>query len=286
MITLQGSDHMPNTRTTERGERPAGPVAATVLVLAGFLLLAALTLPPGLVAQDPEGEQALTGRVVEAGTGSGIEGVILEVFDEDGARVGMGLTGNGGRFRVALVRSGGPFLLQVFAMSHEQGEVEDIHVRPDEVLELDDIVLEAAPVQVDTLRVQVQGRLTGRERVRRRQLLGQGTFLAGAVIQQDNPYYLTNYVAEAAGLMVRFGVRGRSARLENPRSIRPCMTVHVNHWPISQSGFGSLDEIPLRWIAAVEIYNTWDETPEDARMMSNTDWGGCGLVNVWLWNSW
>lgn len=264
-----------------RRGRPAhrpGPVA--------ILLALAAWLPAGLPAQVPEGEQALTGRVVEAGSGNGIEGAIIEVFDEEGERVAVALTGEGSRFRVPVVRPGGPFVLEVFAMNHHRGRVDSIHVRLDEIVELDEIVLEIAPIDIDSLRVEVQGKLTGRERVRRRQALGKGTFFAGAALREKVPYYLSSYLAEKTGLMVRFGARSRSVSLVNPRSIRRCMTVHVNDWPIGRTGFRSLDEIPLDMIAAVEVYDTWDDTPEDARMMRNTDWSGCGLVNVWLWNSW
>lgn len=165
-------------------------------------------------------------------------------------------------------------------MNHHRARVDSIHVRLDEIVELDEIVLEIAPIGIDTLQVEVQGRVTGRERVRRRQILGKGTFFAGAVLEAANPYYISNYLAEETDLISRFGA------LTNPNSVRDCMAIHVNHWPIGKTGFSSMDEIPLDWIAAVEVYDTFDDTPEDARMLSNTAWGGCGLVNVWLWNSW
>lgn len=258
--------------------------------------------------------QEVIGRVVDDATGTPTERAIVEILDAEDAPLRSALTDSNGRFRIALSEAGGPFTLVVWAMSYHPARVDTFHVQARRTLDLGEIRLEAAPIALDSVRAEGLRTLTGRERIRQRQLLGRGTFLSGAVIEAARPYSLTEYVAEAAGILVRY--RGRSPhraraaddtrsrqprilqgrvtaevgmipRLLSPEAPRDCMHITVNHWPLANSGYRSLDEIPLSWIAAVEVYNTPWDVPEEAHFaITDFMFDGCGILNVWLWNSW
>lgn len=240
-------------------------------------LLTALGGIPDLHAQE------IRGRVVDAENGDGVGEALIEVFDEDGEKVGVAVAGSGGHFEVDLARPGGPFVMDVWAMSYRRGVVDSLHVTRSGALDVGEIRLEASPVPLDTMRVRTTRRVTGRELVRRRQLQGQGTFVSGAVVKADEPYSLTQYLADAAGIMVRQGSKG--PYLSSPRAPNGCMAVQVNHWP-GLAGYRTLDDIPPGAIAAVEIYNTPREIPQEKMIGLDAAFRGCGLVNIWLWNSW
>lgn len=279
-----------------------------------------LTLP---ALADPVGAQELRGRVVDARSGQAVEQAIVEVFDQGDEKVGVGLAGRDGRFRIDLPEPGGPLHLTVWAMSYARVTVEDVYVNAYERLEIDDIRLDPTPIGLPGERVQVErsGLPPGRELVRRRQLVNDGWFFSGAVIARDNPSSLTWYLSEATDLPVTYSGRSvhrermrdlQRARdpfilqrrpptelrtepmLQSPRASDNCLMVTVNHWPLGKSGYRSLDDIPVEWIAAVEIYETPNDIPREKLIgldptMSpdpDPDWKACGLLNVWLWNSW
>lgn len=263
------------------------PTRRTVDALMRLLLAAA---PPALCLLVPAvlPAQVVTGRVVDEGSSEGIAQAIVEIRDREGREVGSGLADGEGRFRVEVAPPGGPFRLAAWAMSYDRTTVDSLHLAPGDTLDVGDLSIRPAPLALDRLDVaaeETSGLLPGRELVRRRQLLEKGTFLSGAVIDADDPYSLTEYLAEAAGLMVRWGFSGRP-RLRSPRARSGCMNVTINHWGMGRSGYRSLDEIDPSWIAAVEIYETERDIPEEKLIGLDQRWSGCGLVNVWLWNSW
>lgn len=278
-------------------------------LLEGIALLAGMVL---LAGPHPLQAQAVTGRVVDARNGAEIERAVISAFDVDDERVGGAVSGEGGRFLVTL-DPGGPYRFTVEALSYDSATVSSIHVEAFRTDDVGEIRLVPAPLALDTLLGEGTRRPRGRDRVQRRQMLGTGTFLAGAIIEHDNPQSLTHYLGDAAGLPVRYiGVSGHRARaadftrsrtpsvlqnripraitstprLSSPRAPRNCMTITINHWPIQSSGHRSLDDIPLSSIAAVEIYETPREVPEEAIFGIDHHWQGCGVLNVWLRGSW
>jgi hypothetical protein len=261
-----------------------------------LLALAAVLL---LTRADVLAAQVITGRVVDAETGDGLPAALIEVFDSTEARVGVALAERDGDFRVELERAGGPFRLEAGSLTHPRGSIDLLMVADDEILALAQIRLEAAPIPLDPILVEgLRSRLTpGGEWVRRHQLLGKGTFLPGAVVEAHGPASLGGYLANASGLWVRYDERG-SPTLRNPESttMSDCVITLVNRWPLNRPGidggpplgFRSLDAIPLDWIAGIEIYNDYRDVPQgywwDAAPPDSTE--QCGLVNIWLWNSW
>lgn len=226
--------------------------------------------------------QEVRGRAVADDGGEGIATALVEMFDENGDRVGAVVTGDEGRFRLELSRTGGPFVLDVWALGYRRATLDSLFVYPSRPLDLGEIRLETSPIGLDTLRVQARrrGLVPGRELVRRRQLLGRGTFLSGAVLEADDPESLVQYLADASGLVVL-----SYPTLHSPDAWGGCMEVHINHWP-GLMGYGNIDHIPLEHIAAVEIYSSPDDIPKEKLINLDTAFNGCGLVNIWLWNSW
>lgn len=245
-----------------------------------FAALALAATAPAVAAQ------SVTGRVVDARSGDAIERAIIELFDIDDEPLGLGFSDGRGRFRIEVGEPGGPYRLTARALSYREGSVDSIQVAPDGA-DVGDVTLLPAPISLDTLEAEAEhGRPSGRERVRLRQLQGRGTFLAGAIVENDEPESLTHYLAEAAGLMVTYDRRDGWPRLRSPKAPGDCMSITVNHWPLRSSGYRSLDEIRLDWIAAIEIYNTPEDVPDERIIGMSPTFRRCGLVNIWLWNSW
>lgn len=232
--------------------------------------------------------QVVTGRLVDQESGEGVAQAVVELLDAEGERVGSDLAADDGRFEVEVALPGGPYRLVAWAMSYHRATVDSLVLAAEETLDVGDLTIRRSPIALDRIEVEAErtsGLLPGRELVRRRQLLEKGTFLSGAVINADDPYSLTEYLAEAAGLMVRWGFSG-SPSLRSPRARSGCMDVTINHWGMGKSGYRSLDDIDPSWIAAVEIYETERDVPEEKLIGLDQKWRGCGLVNIWLWNAW
>ncbi len=239
----------------------------------------------GLFRPAPLDAQAVTGRVVSADSLRGIPAAFIQVFDRADNRVRTGLTDSEGRYELELARDGEPFRLQVDAFGFARASVQVPPTLTQQTLAMQDIVLEPAPIVLDELSVRAdRPRLTpGREWVRRNQLHGTGTFLAGAMIANDAPDFLGAYIADRTELWVTFNSRGQSA-LYNPRGARSrCVDVLVNRWSLRQTGYRTIDDIPAKDIAAIEIYESERDLPPGYYFEGRP---GCGIVQVWLWNSW
>jgi hypothetical protein len=231
--------------------------------------------------------QTIQGRVTDARTGAGIP--TASVTATTGGLVAAGdLTNANGNFRIRL-DAPGVYLLRISREGYTSTTLDSLRVLEGDTLALPDITLEPGPIVLDELRAAVPGRRPrGQERVRQRQLLGQGVFVSGAMIASDQPRSLTWYLAEKAGLQIWYGPRGMDLHpsLRAPgRGTRDCVVIQINHWPMGRLGFRSLDEIRLDMVAAVEIYPTFDEVPPETMLIWDTN-RQCGLVNVWLWNAW
>jgi hypothetical protein len=253
----------------------------------------------------PANAQVVQGRVTDASNGDGIGAAAVELFREDGERVAIAFTDGGGRFQVRLPGGEAAVVLEAGAVGYLPAAYGPVSVPDGGALELPDLSLQPNPFVLDSL--QVEGRrprLTpGREWVRRHQLLGQGTFLAGAVLRALDPPSLTQHVAEESGLWVRHNTNYREFRatadhdplasganivnrfmqpfVSNPQCIHGGIVTLVNRWPLWRTGILSLDDIPLERIAAIEIYYDEREVPPGYAWDSE-----CGLVNVWTWDSW
>jgi hypothetical protein len=201
-----------------------------------------------------------------------------------GTPVGSSSTDPDGRFRIT-AEDGGVYGLLVETLFHGPVTVDSLRVGRGEELALGDIELEPIPLALDELTVQVERRrLTpGREWVRRNQSHGKGTFLPGAVVALQAGASVASYVADQTRLWVRFDERGRPALINPAGSLSRCVNVLVNRWRLERTGFLSLDEIPRSDIAAIEIYENERDLPPGYYFDGTP---GCGVINVWLWNSW
>ncbi len=250
----------------------------------------AATLALLLLGVAPLRAQTLQGRVVDATTGAPIVQATVAIVEDDRTIAGS-LTDARGNFTIRL-RDGGSYELRATGQGFATFIMEDVQVGNRETVALDDLRLAISPIVLDALVAATPaGRLTGQETLRRRQLLGKGTFFSGAELAEERPRSLTAYLAEVADLEVRNDYWGFPA-LWSPVGPHHCLVVQVNHWPLSTLGYRSLDEIALRHVAAIEIYNTVSEVPPEKDLIEYTEQPRlfpnrkCGLVNVWLWKAW
>jgi hypothetical protein len=236
--------------------------------------------------------QTVRGRVIDASTGEAVRQATVAVM-LDGRTVAGSLTDDRGHF-VIMIGEPGSYGVRASGPGYLPRDLAELSAQPGEEVTLSDIRLEPNPIVIDEITVEVRrgrGRLTGEDRVRIRQLYGEGTFIPGALLAVEQPSSLTQYLAERADLHVRYDFYG-SPYLWSPIGPYHCLILQVNHWPMSALGYRSLDEINLRRIAAIEIYNTAAEVPPESQLQSFIEdprycsCGRCGLVNVWYWSSW
>lgn len=249
----------------------------------------ALILVAILCATGVANAQSLTGRVVDARTDAPVNLATVAVL-RDGRTVTGTLTDENGDYRIRVPGSG-VFTLSVSSQGYETVIVEEFALSNDP-LTIQNFRLEPDPVRLQEVLVETSaGRLSGREKVRRRQLLGKGTFVSGPQLQDIGQESLTQYLAREADLEVRYHPWGFQY-LRSPIGPSHCLVVQVNHWPLSTLGYQSLDEIRIDRIAAIEIYNTVSDVPPEEDLIQATrdprlfPGENCGLVNVWFWHSW
>ena len=167
------------------------------------------------------------------------------------------------------------------AFAYHAGVVESLMVAQGETMVLGEIPLERVPILLGSVEVEAErGWITrGEEWVRRGQVLGQGTFFAGALVALRDPSSLTHFLAEEAGLTVTYNFMHQPF-LRSLDPVESCVRVQVDRWPVGTSPYRNLDGIPLNVIAAIEVYPSRHEVPPELAW----DAGRCGLVNVWTWN--
>ena len=255
-----------------------GPILRTLVALAmiGPLALAA-----------PLSAQALSGRVVEAGAARPIERALVQVFRIDVRPLATAVSDAAGRFQLALPRDGGVFRLTVTTLFHDTVTVDSLRIAPGEDRALGDITLEIAPIPLDEIAVDVRRSsesLKGRDWIRRNQQLGKGTFISGAVADHAAGRSLGAYIATQTKLWERYDMRGQVTSFVNPGgAVSRCVQVLVNRWKIERTNYTSVDQIPREDIAAIEVYQNERDLPPGYWFDGRP---GCGIVNIWLWNSW
>ena len=252
----------------------------------------AVLLPAALVGQEPEGP-GVTGTVVDQRNQDPVFEAAVRLMLADGLEVIVhGRTDADGRYVLLIPRDrelpDGPVVVEAGAFGYGISVSEPFELRADDVTEVSTLALSTEPFGLDTLAVEVDRPWwyipPPRERVLDRQLRGKGTFLAGATIsaaeERDLAWVLATRVE---GLQAIEGRRGPS--LGTVMGSR-CLVPLVNEWPVVSTRV--LESIPRDQIAAVEIYQEWEEVPEELRFHVFTDqrWPLCGVINVWLWSSW
>jgi hypothetical protein len=227
--------------------------------------------------------QAISGRFVDATTQDGIASVRVEVRRADGILIGAAASDGQGVFRVELREGGGPLRLEFDHIAYDGPGLDSLFVGADEILALPAVLLEPSPILLDSLIARAPSApwvTLGEEWIRRNQILGRGTFLAGAIIEIVKPASLTEHIAASAGLSVITTPGGyKSLWYPQSRNGRNCIEVMLNRWPLLYP----IDYIPLAGVAAVEIYRDAADVPQAYAWDHNPT---CGVVNIWLRNSW
>ncbi|TVP57851.1 MAG: carboxypeptidase regulatory-like domain-containing protein [Gemmatimonadales bacterium] len=274
-------------------------VTARWLAVAGVVCV--LALPPALTAQQQAWETfdgpRVEGRVIEAVSGEPLSAAAVRVVSEDGQQVfGSGYTDDRGLYRLIILADaddlGVPVVVEAGRLGYRVSISEPFELDPDGVVTVPDLEVQPEPVMLDTLEVRRRAHWSyiapPRERVLERQLQGQGTFLAGASINAARDRTITESIANRIeGVEFRGGARAGSGRLQSLLG-RRCLVVLVNEWP---AGHGAINRLRREHIGAVEVYREWNEVPEELRHHILNQPGSsapplCGLVNIWLWDSW
>jgi len=274
----------------------------------------ALIAMVSIFAGRPADAQTLAGRVLDGDTGRPIANAFVEVLGEDEERLAGTFTGGNGRFSIAVPTLEGPGQLTVGAIGYGRGLWDVPMPEEGQTSDFGDLEIQPVPIELAPLDVQVErSRLTpGREWVRRRQLLGRGQFFPGALLTALNPQSVSRYLSEQTEFWVRYDERG------TPSLTLPwggCVLMHVNEWPINaamsgtvprprvgvqsvdrppaassselrEMGFPSLDDIPLEWIAAIEVYEEMRDVPPGRLQFTSSGAHPCAIINVWTWDSW
>lgn len=236
------------------------------------------------------GRATLEGVVVEVGSGEPVEGVVVELSDPEGGRVGRGVTGPEGGFRIRPGRPGA-YLLATRHLAYgpvEGREVEvgegirrvEIRLAP-RALETEGVVVEVAPRsrQLELAgfyerRAQGMGLLLDREALDRMNLTETGDIVhrvAGlATVPQTTRgsmdsgrrFLMFRRAARASGCMPAIFVDGNQIR-------------QGGRW---HQGLPSLDEIiPADEVQALELYDGPASLPPRFSSMG----AACGAIVIW-----
>lgn len=250
--------------------------------------------------------RAVIGTVLDNSTQRPIAQAAVRLLTEDGSRVLGGTYSDAqGRFTVLVFlpdgEDPGPVQVEAGTFGFVLYASRPFTLQPRGATVHPPIRLRPEPVRLDTLVVFSERRWwqlpPPREKVRRRQLEGKGTFFPGAIIgaaeERDLPSILE---ARVPGLLVMETASGMELRsLIYPH----CIYLLVNEWPAI--GSFRLDAVRKGEVGAVEVYAEWDDVPEDLKIRifqvyesgtrtfdagsSDAGWA-CTVVNVWLWNAW
>jgi len=252
----------------------------------GALLLGAMLV---LGAGASEGAaQAVRGTVVDQYDRRPIEGARIEVRDTEGDVLARMLTDAAGRFLLGFEGGTGPFSFEASALGYQEWVLPAFRVPAGDTLQLVEVTLEPRPFLLDTLMVQrrrgsIMGVTPGWVKIQRRQAEETGVFLSGAMIAAANPPSLTQYLSDVQGLAQGAGddALGDNTELTSTEG-RRCMKTRVNEWLTPSAAFiDSLDDLEYSAIAAIEIYTSYADVPDDLAFWAFP----CGVVNIWLWSA-
>lgn len=112
-----------------------------------------------------------------------------------------------------------------------------------------------------------------------RQLEGRGTFLPGVVIEADPSYDLAEILVHRVDGLEFMAERGR--RVINSVRGNRCIRILVNEWGQSST---ALESIRTDRVGAVEVYLEFDDVPPDLQRHVHNQF--CGVISIWLWDSW
>ncbi len=253
------------------------------------LLLASLALffTGGLLAGEGHA-QVVTGTVVDQIDRRPLEGVRIEVRSTEGELAAATLSDAQGRFVISFSGGEGPWRFEAAALGYLERALPAFRVPAGDTLRLVEVPLERRPILLDTLSVErrrgsILGVTPGWVKLRERQAEGRGIFLSGAMIMARKPPSLTQFLSELQDLHETAGDSALAGRTELRSSEgRGCMRIRVNEWMSPAQAFvDSIDELDYESIAAVEIYTSFADVPDDLAHWAHP----CGLVNIWFWGA-
>jgi hypothetical protein len=237
-------------------------------MLAVALLLAA-------TAGSTSAQQTVSGRVVDAESGTPVPTAIVVLLAMDSVAVTQTITDMGGAFLLE-VPEPGSYLIQVSRIGVGDFRSTAFAVADGEAVQFE-ITVPTAPVELTGLVVEVQGD-RGSDRFRQRMEEGRGLFLTPADLALREPVELVDLFRDLDGVRVTW----RTVRVESGAFVpiptvqagaNDCMAYMLDEMPIRilpGENRSPLQLFPLSTlraddIVAVEIYRTMSEAPEELR---------------------
>ena len=278
--------------------KETAPITASWLAMVGAVCILGIPLVAGAQQtwESYEGPR-VEGRVIDAASGEPLVAAAVRVVTPDGQQVlGSGYSDEVGRYRLIVLAEpeefSEPVVVEAGRLGYRVAISDPFALDPTGVVSVPDLEVHPEPVMLDTLEVRRRAHWSyiapPRERVLERQLQGSGVFLAGASINAAQDHSITQSIADRVeGVDHRPGTRAGTGWLQSLLG-RRCLVVLVNEWP---AGHGAINGLRREHIGAVEVYREWDEVPEELRhhVLNQPGDGApelCGLVNIWLWDSW
>lgn len=218
-------------------------------------------------------QQTVTGRVVDAESGTPVPTAIVVLLGVDSVAVTQTLTDAGGAFALE-VPEAGSYLIQVSRIGVGDFRSSVFAVADGEELRFE-VTVPTAPVELEALVVEVQGN-RGRDDFRRRMEEGSGIFLDPGDLALRQPVELVDLFRDLDGVRVTW----RTVRVESGAFVpiptvqagaNDCMAYMLDEMPIrilpgenrSPLALFPLSTLRPDDIVAVEIYRTMSEAPEE-----------------------
>lgn len=257
------------------------PTAVGLWLRASFLATGTperLVLQPGdsleLPLEVAAPHSALRGRVVQAGAGSPVADTEVRVLDTPLTVV----TDPDGRFAFAKVppgRYGVRFEHLAFGARTDTVTVE-LRSAVELVVRLTDRAIALPPLEVS-----VRSELLANAGFYARRSAGFGAFLTRQEWERRDPRLPSDLLRMVPGLRVVPSGNGLDYVVLDRRN---CRVRYFLDGARLNSTF-RLDEIPVQWIEALEVYRGPAEVPAQFRGFSATERGGCGVIVIWTRNS-
>lgn len=238
-----------------------------------------LCLPGLLALAGPAAAQVVAGRVVEAGEGGPVGGVVVELTDLDGASVATELTGVDGAFSLEapqpgmfLVRASAPGYRPVrggvFELGFESRIEIEVHLR------LDPVELDEVEVAVDEQESLDQTHPLVVNGFVERAASGRGRFLTPRELERSQHLDLPRILQRTGRVEIVNGLRGRTVAMRRPGGLcDPVFFIDDRRAPGTEAWIG----VNQQDLLAIEVYRSAAEAPVEYRRFGVD----CGVILVW-----
>jgi hypothetical protein len=248
--------------------------------IATLRLSAAAAVLGALLSSSPVHGQGIAGKILDADTNRGVEGVHLILMDTDGSPYAEAVSGSGGTFTLRVPR-GGQWVLNATRLGYETILSAPFRASPTEGVVVE-VWMTAEPIALEENLV-VTGRTSAgspdirdfRLRLEQGNRSGVGQFVSRADVERKGASRASELLQSMGGIRVSKSTPDRGRLIEMTRGCVPAIFVDGSHINIDRSM--SLDHYvaPLA-IEGIEVYRGGHH-----QVGRFHDPYGCGLVLVW-----